>query len=364
MVASPVVSLRRPFKGGTESFIVNLANALVDKGHTVDVLAKNADETDLFQCIELEPSAFSMKDALHDEEWGQKYYQALQLGLMDLDRYDVIHMNSYLPILYDLACLKKTPIVTTLHTPPDDAFGTLHQLHSARSSETQYVAVSNRLRSTWQPLISGNINIIANGIDVSQWQSSYSCRREGYAWVGRICPVKNPKDAIEIAHRLDQKLVIAGPIVDADYFETYIKPRLSDNIRYLGHLNNHELITALDQCHTLLATALWEEPFGLSVLECLALEMSVVGYATAVPPELRETSSVFVTQANSCEHVINYLKNRVLNRSGEQGSGYFSKARSHAERFSLNTMCKQYERIYQRATQAEAHGNNVYSSSR
>ena len=62
IVAGPFISLREPYNGGTEAFIVELANELVRLGHTVDVIAKDADEKNLFQVIEFLESPFSMKD--------------------------------------------------------------------------------------------------------------------------------------------------------------------------------------------------------------------------------------------------------------------------------------------------------------
>ncbi|TMP20145.1 glycosyltransferase family 4 protein [Pseudoalteromonas sp. S2893] len=72
MVASPIVSLRQPFKGGTEAFVANLANALCKKGHTVDVLCKDADEENEFNILQLDESPLRMKDNITTEEEGQK----------------------------------------------------------------------------------------------------------------------------------------------------------------------------------------------------------------------------------------------------------------------------------------------------
>jgi len=62
IVAGPFISLREPYNGGTEAFIVEHANELVRLGHAVDVIAKDADEKNLFQVIEFPESPLSMKD--------------------------------------------------------------------------------------------------------------------------------------------------------------------------------------------------------------------------------------------------------------------------------------------------------------
>ena len=125
IVAGPFISLREPYNGGTEAFIVEHANALVRLGHTVDVIAKDADEKNLFQVIEFQESPLSMKDDAYrpsTEELGQQYYQTLQFGMFDVSRYDLIHYNSFIPEIYAVGALLKTPGVLTLHLPPTEKF--------------------------------------------------------------------------------------------------------------------------------------------------------------------------------------------------------------------------------------------------
>lgn len=345
LVASPVVSLRRPFKGGTESFITRLANKLISLGHSVDVLALEADEIDSFQTIFLDESPFSLKDAIHSEEWGQKMFKAMQFALMDLERYDLIHFNSYLPLLYDIASLRDIPTVVTLHTPLDDRFGLLHSLHSKRSPKTRYVAVSERLKLDWEQHIASSIAVIANGIDHS-WRLPESGRiRKGLVWVGRICEEKNPLDAIELATRTNESLVLLGPADDRDYFERVVKPKLEGNISYGGHVGCAELQQHLNSAKCFIASARWQEPFGLSILESLSAGTTVVGYSSAVPPELRHKECVVLAKEQSVSSLHEAYNTIAQRWSADER--IFDKATAHAENFSLQDTAQSYIQVYE-----------------
>src|SRR3712207_8027635 len=50
----------------------------------------------------------------------------------------------------------------------------------------------------------------------------------------RIHPDKGTADAIEIARRVDRRLVIAGPVQDSEYFTEQVQPHIDDDrVRYL-----------------------------------------------------------------------------------------------------------------------------------
>ena len=355
IVASPVVTLRRPFKGGTESFIVRLANRLTEMGHTVDVLALDADETDNFQTLLLEESPFSMKDAIHSEEWGQKIYKAMQFSLMSMSQYDVIHFNSYLPLLYDLAAMRKIPSVVTLHTPVDNRFSLLHKLHSRRDRDVRYVAVSERLKLDWEANISTAITVIPNGIDPIDQNFSEE-KRDGLIWVGRLCEEKNPIDAIKLARLTNEKLTLFGPIDQQKYFDQKIKPELDDQISYRGHVSCEELYSELGKSRFMIASALWQEPFGLSILEALSAGTSIIGYASAVPPELRHKDCVSIA-SKQCVHELCRRYQEIRCRL-DTAANSAELAKEHASKFSLNDTAERYIKIYHDVTEKRNNPNN------
>nr|WP_269468669.1 glycosyltransferase [Alteromonas sp. ASW11-130] len=285
MITAPSVSLLEPFAGGTEAFVVRLANALVKKGHRIDVLCHSASEDNLFNTIKLEESPYRLCDAVTSEEDAQQLYQAAQLGLADLSRYDVVHFHSYFTAMYDFSVFQERQNIITLHTPPSPRLTALHQLHSARSDDI-YVSVSSRLATEWQPLINNEIHVIHNGITLPD-DDVLTQRKNQLLWVGRICEDKDVTTAIECARAIDMRLIIAGPIINQDYFDHRVAPQLSDTIQYAGHLEQGELSSLYLTSKALLNTAKWNEPFGLTTLEALSYGTPVIGFTTSLPPELR-----------------------------------------------------------------------------
>lgn len=162
LVTAPFISLREPYSGGTEAFVVEHANELVRMGHTVDVIAKDADEKNLFEVIEFLESPLSMKDESYRAcpEWlGQQHYQSLQYGMLDVTDYDVIHYNSIVPEIYAAGALFETPGILTLHLPPTEKLVLLYKFFIKRSNVIP-VGTTSLLSKQWNPLLNKDVETI------------------------------------------------------------------------------------------------------------------------------------------------------------------------------------------------------------
>ena len=289
IVAGPFISLREPYNGGTEAFIVEHANELVRLGHEVDIIAKNADEKNLFQVIEFKESVLSMKDQSYracSEELGQQHFQTLQFGKFDVSIYDVIHYNSFIPEIYSVGALSKTPSVLTLHLPPSEKFALMYQFF-VKHAPVLPIAISERMSLRWKPVFGLDVEVILNGIPLNKWKFNER-KSDGYLlWSGRIAKEKNVEAAISLAKYLKKPLKIIGPVFNQEYFENQVAPHLDADIQYISHVTQDQLSTIAANASAYLFTANWEEPFGLSTVEMLASGLPVVGFETAIPPELR-----------------------------------------------------------------------------
>ena len=289
IVAGPFISLREPYNGGTEAFIVEHANELVHLGHTVDVIAKDADEKNLFQVVEFHESPLSMKDDSYRAcpEWlGQQHYQTLQYGMLDVSRYDVIHYNSFIPEIYGVGALLKTPGVLTLHLPPTEKFVLMYKFF-IKHAPVIPVGTSNRMSEQWKAPLGKDVEVILNGIVLHKWKLHVR-KADGYLlWSGRIAKEKNVEAAIHLANHIKQPLKIVGSIFDKEYFRDRVQPHLNKRIEYIPHATQQQLSNLAADASAYLATATWEEPFGLSTVEMLASGLPVVGFNTAIPQELR-----------------------------------------------------------------------------
>ena len=340
MVTSPIVSLREPFKGGTESFVVSLANGMANEGHQVDVLCKDADEDNRFNTLQLQESAFRMTDAITSETEGQKLYQAAQFGLFNADDYDVIHFHSYYHAMFEFAYFHQRRNVVTLHSPLSDRLALTHKLNSMRSDDI-YVAVSQRLANEWRSAIATPLEVVQNGIDLSRLPPAASNKKSDLVWVGRLCKEKNPVAAIRSAKQLNISLILYGPISDETHFNNDIAPLLDANIKYGGHLSQQVLYERISEARALFITSLWKEPFGLVTLESLAMGTPVIGTTQAIPSELRVPP---LTQTIDFEDV-----KSLLSAYREAASISPSQCQKAARKFDISNTVKAYERIYEQA---------------
>ncbi len=108
-------------------------------------------------------------------------------------------------------------------------------------------------------------------------------------------------------------------------------------VKYLGHLDNQQKYSMLSESKAFLFPILWEEPFGLVMIEALFCGTPVWGLSNgSVPEVLGQEGSEFCIVANSVEEMI------------EKGANYKyqatpSEIRAYAEKyFSHIKMCESY----------------------
>ncbi len=345
IVAGPFISLREPYNGGTEVFIVEHANELVRLGHTVDVIAKDADEKNLFRVIEFQESPLSMKDDSYrpcPEPLGQQHYQALQYSMFDVEPYDIIHYNSFIPEIYAVGALFKKPSVLTLHLPPLEKFVLIYQFF-LKHAPVWPVTVSSRMGKQWQPLLSKNVEVILIGTSLQKWKMKTE-RSNGYLlWCGRITKEKNVEAAIQLANHLKKPLKIVGAIFDKEYFQNIVQPQLNGDVEYIAHVNQQKLNELAIDASAYLATATWEEPFGTVIVEMLACGLPVVGFATAIPPELRNSEVAIAADSHNWEDLIEPL-HKVAKADPET-------CRDFAALFDMKKTSEAYVKLYESVAQ-------------
>jgi glycosyltransferase involved in cell wall biosynthesis len=185
-----------------------------------------------------------------------------------------------------------------------------------------------------------DIPLIHNGIDMDLWPTNSPRSGEYLLWSARINEEKNVAAAIRVAKHMQMPLKIAGRIADQRYFDEQVKPHLNDQIQYVGHVTQRELSNLAKKASAFLATATWQEPFGLAALEMLASGIPVVGFTTAVPPDW-EHETVLTTTSLNWEDLIELVS----------GSNAVSPTacKAFASTMSIQHMTSNYIRLYSEA---------------
>ncbi|WP_171037892.1 glycosyltransferase [Dyadobacter luticola] len=330
LVSGPGISLKEPYNSGIEAFIVSFANQLVDEGHIVDVVAEEAEANAKFALINPFTAIFE------NTGFSKLLREKRQFQNLDFDAYDVIHYNMFYPHLLEAGLHFDKTSFLTLHSPADEKrIAAYKQL--SRESDLKFVAISERVKSDWDEALGTDMPLINNGINMDLWPTKQSEDRAYLLWSARINEEKNVAAAISLAKHMQLPLKIAGRIVDQHYFDEQVKPHLNAQIQYVGHLTQRELSGLAQKASAYLATATWQEPFGLAALEMLASGVPVVGFHTAVPPDWAH-ESVLKTISHHWQDLIELVEKSV--------SVNPDTCKAFASRMNIQNMTSNYVKLY------------------
>jgi glycosyltransferase involved in cell wall biosynthesis len=197
--------------------------------------------------------------------------EALHIGhaLERSGEFDLVHNHlDWLPLA--LGGAWRAPMVTTVH-----GFSGANILPAYLASPSHYVSISDSDRAAGLHYDA----TIHHGIDLSGFEPVADAPADGHLVIfGRIHPDKGTADAIEIARRAGRRLVICGPVQDAEYFAAQVEPRLGPDVEYRGSVGPADRSRILGGAAVLLHPIAFAEPFGLSVVEAMACGTPVVAF--------------------------------------------------------------------------------------
>lgn len=204
--------------------------------------------------------------------------------------FDVVHNNTMHPSLHSWALRDRMPMVTSLHVPPFD--GLAHSVATYRAPWLRQTATSHAHRASWWATPPAGASVVYNGIDPGAWR--YRPTGNGRAiWCGRITPTKGTAVALDAARAAGIGLDVVGPVDCMTYFEEEVAPRLDALRVWRGHLSGAALVDAIGAASIMLATPMWDEPFGLVAAEALACGVPVAALERGAMREVIGDSGAF-----------------------------------------------------------------------
>lgn len=128
---------------------------------------------------------------------------------------------------------------------------------------------------------------VHNGLNLNDFEFS-DVKQDYLLFLGRISSDKGTHLAIEVAERTGQKLILAGPKFEKDYFNSVIKPKIevNPNIEYVGEVGGKKKQELLKNAKCLLFPSIWDEPFGLAMIEAMSSGTPVLALYNASVSEV------------------------------------------------------------------------------
>lgn len=276
LLAPPWFAVPPTGYGGIERVVSYLAEGLVAAGHDVTLFASGGSTSAarVVSAFDTPPSS-GLGDLALDVIHTTSAYRMVR-------SFDVMHDHTLAGLA--AAVLSPTPVVHTMHGPIGPAFA---RLYSEISPSVGLVAISDHQRSTLPAGTSATV--IHNGIDLGHVPFS-DAPGEHLLFVGRMNPEKGILDAIEIARRARQPLVIVAKVnerPERDYFETMVRPALRGiDAELLFQPAEEVKLRAYQEARATLFPVRWPEPFGLVMIESMATGTPVIAFRDGSVPEV------------------------------------------------------------------------------
>jgi glycosyltransferase involved in cell wall biosynthesis len=195
--------------------------------------------------------------------------------------YDILHIHPVDRALPLALSHFKIPVVYTLHDPIYPWRAEIFKMFS--SPNQYYVSISDAQRKPAPGL--NYLATIYNGIDINLFP--FSKKSGDYLlFVGRLHPEKGVAEAVEVARKTGEKLLIIGPPVTGDYWSKRVAPYLNEKIKYLGYVSYKKLFRYYQKAKATLVPIKWEEPFGLIMAESMACGTPIIAFRRGSVPEV------------------------------------------------------------------------------
>lgn len=285
VVAPPSVPVPPPFYGGSEVVIDTLCRGYQASGHDV-VLFASGDSTCPVEVRSTFPEARGSLIGHTEPELAHVLYAYDQAA-----EFDIVHDHTVIGPIY-AGRRPDVHVATTVHLALQ---GPVLSIYEHLPANAHLVAVSEAQRRPVPHLRVATV--IHHGIDAGAFPVGTG--DGGFAlFLGRMSPDKGVMWAISAARKAKVPLLIAGKMRTADevaYFREAVEPALSDDIQYLGEIPHAEKVALLGRARVVLFPTLWNEPFGMVMLEALACGTPVIGtFHGAVPEVLAEGKTGFL----------------------------------------------------------------------
>ena len=274
--------------------------------------------------------------------WAEFQLQTLRLS----NDVDIIHSFLEWPELHFCLNKLKKPVVYCHQNRCQ--INSLKRIIKANPSHGYMQCISNNQISKVEITDPKKAFVTYNCVDTDFFKRQKNVKKENFLlYLGRL----NYEKGIDIAVRLSQEsgvpLKIAGPVrleekFSLKLYKERVEPFLSENINYVGCVNDLDKRILLSKAKALIVPNRWDEPFGIMNIEALACGTPIIATNKGSLKEIiiqEKTGMLCDDYSELLDAIkgIDYLSERSCRADAE-------------ERFSLKAYMRQTENIYKLIT--------------
>jgi glycosyltransferase involved in cell wall biosynthesis len=343
MIAPPWIPVPPPGYGGIEEVVALLCDALVERGHDVELFCAPGSGTKaLVRPLLSAAHPDRIERALYEADHTARAFEGIDEAAAAENPFDVVHDHSGYTALAFADSLN-VPLIHTVHGPFDDDTTPYYDHHGHKG---RIVCISGT-QSRMAPQGARTSAVVFNPIDYDSWPVGY--QKEDYLfWIGRFVAEKGPQRAIRVAKATGRRLILAGVVQHGqeEFFANEIQPHLDGGqISYVGEVGGARKQYLFAQASAFLMPITWPEPFGMVMVESLAAGTPVLAFPHGAAPEIVEhgTSGFLVRDESEMAEMV------------PRAGGLSPEAcRRSAARFAPHTVAAGYEAVYRVAIENSA----------
>jgi glycosyltransferase involved in cell wall biosynthesis len=341
MLAPPWIPIPPPGYGGIEEVVELVTDALVDRGHDVELFCAPGSSSKA-KVRPLLPAAHpeSIERALFEADHVARAFEAIDEAAGNGEPFEVVHDHCSATAL-SMADRMQTPLTHTVHGPFDEDTSEFYGHHGWKGT----VVCISHSQAGMAPSGAQVDAVVPNPIDVDSWPVGYQ-KQDYLLWLGRFTAEKGPQRAIKVAKATGRPLVLAGVVQPGRerFFATEIEPHVDGRqIQYVGEVGGARKQRLFADAFAFLMPITWPEPFGMVIVEALAAGTPVLAFNHGAAPE-----------------IVEHGKNGFLVEDEDEMAAAVELAgqispedcRRSAERFSPDRVAAGYEAVYRSAIES------------
>jgi glycosyltransferase involved in cell wall biosynthesis len=298
-IAPPWLAIPPKNYGGTEIVIYNLIEEQIDQGHDVTLFAPRDAKTSA-KLVSFFPQSLIESGTPWQAHLKAYYHMHKAVDSLKEHDFDIVHTHlssSADMYIFPLTASLSVPHVSTLHSRfpfdrlPSGWLGDADQYYMEWALSVPMIAISESARAE-VPYKLDFIGVVHHGLPMTQFRPTGKKRGDYFVWLGRCISDKGTHLAIQVAKEAGVPIVLAGT-VDRDsqdsvhYFQDMVKPLIDNKqVKYIGPVNLKEKIDLLSKARGFLNPIQWEEPFGMVMIEAMALGCPVISFTRGAAPEI------------------------------------------------------------------------------